>query len=207
MSAPVFTTTAQEQGCSARETATPKSSCPSRDRNRPRLLRNTPAPGRGWSRTLRNKPATQRNRFTIRCAIRVLAQRGSLITLWSLGLRRPYELQARHSAASRRTITTGTSSRAGLRKVPRAEAWPSAAPAPRTPLKSSPSAPCTSPLASHVLLTVIDRAVGDFTRRWLLSFGPEVEVLEPESLRHEIAGDLRKAAGVDGAPPPLQRED
>jgi predicted DNA-binding transcriptional regulator YafY len=35
---------------------------------------------------------------------------------------------------------------------------------------------------------------------WLLSHGPEIEVLEPASLREEVAAKLRKAAAAYDAP-------
>jgi predicted DNA-binding transcriptional regulator YafY len=34
--------------------------------------------------------------------------------------------------------------------------------------------------------------------RWLLSFGSEVEIMEPEHLRREIADEMRKALGPYG---------
>lgn len=46
-----------------------------------------------------------------------------------------------------------------------------------------------------VVLTV--KVTGTFEiKRWVLGFGPEAEVLEPESLRHELAEDVKKLRGI-----------
>jgi predicted DNA-binding transcriptional regulator YafY len=37
-------------------------------------------------------------------------------------------------------------------------------------------------------------------KRWVMGFGPEAEVLEPESLREAIARDASRMAGIYGKP-------
>ena len=94
------------------------SSCQGRDRNWQCPMRNAPAPERNGSRTPRNNPATQRNRFAIRCALRLLAPSQPLSALHCLGFGRRHGPDARHGAASSRSIATGAICHAGLSRVP-----------------------------------------------------------------------------------------